>query len=82
MKFYPKPFALGMLVALILWSIFPMPAHAMNRPAVAWRLFQAKYPCPCTKAKTGPCPGWIMVYKKPLEKGGDIAPYNLKWVRK
>lgn len=72
--------SLAVLVALVLMSICGE-STAMDRPAVAWRLFQQVHPCPATGKKTGACPGWIMKYRKPLEKGGDIAPYNLMWVK-
>lgn len=70
------------VVAFLIVLLAVQDAQAMDRPAVAWRLFQKYHPCPSTNKPTGACPGWVMQYKKPLADGGDIAPYNLKWVKK
>lgn len=51
-------------------------------PAQAWMEFQKQNPCPSTGQQYGRCPGWVMYYIVPPSQGGEISPYNLKWVQR
>jgi hypothetical protein len=43
------------------------------------RAFRATHPCPATKSAQGPCPGFVVDHKKPLNRGGANTPENMRW---
>lgn len=44
------------------------------------REFKREYPCPSTKLRFGPCPGWNIDHIIPLACGGCDAMGNLQWL--
>lgn len=43
------------------------------------RKFRATHPCPANGSLKGPCPGYLVDYKKPLARGGKDDPGNMRW---
>jgi hypothetical protein len=43
------------------------------------RKFRATHPCPANGSLKGPCPGYLVEYKKPLHRGGKDDPQNMRW---
>lgn len=43
------------------------------------RKFRATHPCPANGSLKGPCPGYLVDYKKPLDRGGKDDPRNMRW---
>jgi hypothetical protein len=43
-------------------------------------LFIRSHPCPATHSTEGPCPGYIVDYVTPLNKGGQDSAANMRWV--
>ena len=43
------------------------------------RKFRATHPCPANGTLKGPCPGYLVEFKKPLARGGKEDPGNMRW---
>lgn len=43
------------------------------------REFRATHPCPADGSLKGPCPGYLVDFKKPLARGGKDDPRNMRW---
>lgn len=43
------------------------------------RKFRATHPCPANGSLKGPCPGYLVDYKKALDRGGKDDPRNMRW---
>jgi hypothetical protein len=43
------------------------------------RKFRSTHPCPANKSLAGACPGYVVDFKKPLDRGGKDAPENMRW---
>jgi|SRR5580692_7815901 hypothetical protein len=43
------------------------------------RKFRSTHPCPANKSLAGSCPGYVVDFKKPLDRGGKDAPENMRW---
>lgn len=42
--------------------------------------FEKANPCPSTGRASGPCPGWVIDYIVPLNRGGTDTPRNMRWL--
>jgi hypothetical protein len=51
----------------------------ISRNPMPVRAFRAQKPCPATKSVKGPCPGYLVDFIKPLNRGGADAPQNMQW---
>jgi hypothetical protein len=51
----------------------------ISRNPAPVRAFRANKPCPATKSVTGPCPGYVVDFVKPLSRGGADTPQNMQW---
>jgi hypothetical protein len=69
-----------MLVSLCLLGGLANPGSARQyrSPEVA-REFQHQNPCPSTRKKSGPCPGYVKDHVVPLACGGADKVANLQW---
>lgn len=43
------------------------------------RKFRSTHPCPANHSLQGPCPGYVVDYSKPLDRGGKDTPENMRW---
>jgi hypothetical protein len=43
------------------------------------RKFRSTHPCPANGSLSGPCPGYLVDFKKALDHGGADAPSNMRW---
>jgi hypothetical protein len=44
--------------------------------------FKREHPCPATRARKGPCKGYVIDHINPLACGGPDAPSNMQWQTK
>jgi hypothetical protein len=66
------------LAFLLLLFFFQEPTPT---PSIAeLTLFVRSHPCPATHSSEGPCPGYIVDYIVPLNKGGKDSAANMRWV--
>jgi hypothetical protein len=52
--------------------------HLSQNPAPV-RKFRATHRCPANGSLKGACPGYLVDYIKPLNRGGKDAPENMRW---
>lgn len=43
------------------------------------RKFRSTHACPVNGSLQGACPGYLVDFKKPLNRGGKNAPENMRW---
>jgi hypothetical protein len=48
-------------------------------PTSAQADFQRLHPCPANDARSGDCPGYVIVYVVPRCIGGPDDAYNMRW---
>jgi hypothetical protein len=51
----------------------------IKRSGAAKHAFEREQPCPATGKSSGPCRGYIVDHKTPLECGGADSPSNMQW---
>jgi len=52
----------------------------IKRSAAARHRFQKRNPCPATGRTSGPCPGYQIDHRVPLNQGGADTPSNMQWL--
>jgi hypothetical protein len=52
--------------------------HISQNP-VPVRKFRSTHPCPANGSLEGACPGYVVDYKKPLDRGGKDTVQNMRW---
>jgi hypothetical protein len=55
------------------------PNGRIERSTAAKDEFRRLDPCPSTKQARGPCPGYVIDHRIPLDCGGADAPSNMQW---
>jgi len=55
-------------------------AGKIKRSEAVRNHFKLAHPCPSTKARRGPCPGWYIDHVVPLVCGGIDEIANLQWL--
>ncbi len=62
-------------------AVGPLVAEAREqRSSLVVAAFKRESPCPATKKKAGPCPGWQVDHVQPLCAGGKDTVDNLQWL--
>jgi hypothetical protein len=51
----------------------------IKRSAAARDDFERSHPCPSTKRRSGPCPGYVIDHIQALKHGGSDTPSNMQW---
>jgi hypothetical protein len=58
--------------------VHDLSGHISSNPAPV-REFRNTHPCPANGSLHGPCPGYVVDRKKPLDRGGRDASDNMRW---
>jgi hypothetical protein len=79
-----KGYLLRWLVPLLALSLslllLATPRVLADPPAPSARAdFQRLHPCPANDARSGDCPGYVIVYVVPRCIGGPDDAYNMRW---
>lgn len=70
------------LIAALILAVYIAAAGAdTSRSSAVRAQFQKLQPCPVTRERTGPCPGWVVDHQIPLCAGGADALHNMQWQR-